>query len=192
MANTVKFGLSNCYYSVMTETYVATTNTYSYSYATPKPLRGAVNLSMSAQQEQNKFRADNIDYYVSNANNGYEGSLELALIPDDFKIACLGCSTDSNGVLVENVNDKAVAFALLFQFEGDDKARRHALYNCKATLPDVASQTTEETIEPVTETINLTATARKGDGLVKASTVDGDNTSAQYTGWFSSVYEPSV
>lgn len=192
MANTVKFGLSQVYYSVATETYVASTNTYNYSYATPKPLRGAVNLSMSAQQEQNKFRADNIDYYVSNANNGYEGTLELALIPDDFKIDCLGATTDSNGILVENVNDKAVAFALLFQFEGDDKARRHALYNCKATLPDVASQTTEETIDPVTETINLTATARKGDGLVKASTVDGDNTSAQYTGWFSSVYEPSV
>ena len=192
MANTVKFGLSQVYYSTVTEVYTATTNTYSYTYATPKPLRGAVNLSMSAQQEQNTFRADNIDYYISNSNNGYEGTLELALIPDDFKIACLGASTDSNGVLVENVNDKAVAFALLFQFEGDDKARRHALYNCTATLPDVASQTTEETIDPVTETINIKAVARKGDGLVKASTVDGDNSSAQYTGWFSSVYEPTV
>jgi phi13 family phage major tail protein len=190
MANTVKFGLSNCYYSVATESYTSTTNTYSYTYGTPKPLRGAVSLNLSANQEKNVFRADNIDYYVSQSNNGYEGDLELALIPDDFRKDCLGCSTDSNGVLVESVNDKAVAFALLFQFEGDDKARRHVFYNCIASLPDVASQTTEETIDPVTETISVTATARKNDGVVKASTVDGDNSSAQYTGWFSSVYTP--
>lgn len=190
--NKVKFGLSNAMWATMTETYVATTNTYTYSYSTPKPLKGAVSLSLEAQGDQSAFRADNIDYYISSSNNGYEGDFEVALVPDDFKIACLGASTDSNGVLMENVNDKAVAFALLFQFEGDDKARRHCLYNCKASRPAVASQTTEETIDPVTETINIRATARIGDGLVKASTVDGDNSSAQYTGWFSSVYEPSV
>ena len=192
MSNKVKFGLSNVFYSVVTETYVSTTNTYSYSYATPKPLKGAVNLSLEAQGEQNAFRADNIDYYISSSNNGYEGDFELALIPDAFRIDCLGATTDSNGIIVENVNDKAVAFALLFQFEGDDKARRHVLYNCKATRPGVASQTTGETIEPVTDTLSIRATARLGDGLVKASTVDGDNTSVQYTGWFSAVYEPSV
>lgn len=190
MANKVKFGLSNVFYSVATETYVSTTNTYSYSYATPVPLKGAVNLSLEAQGEQNAFRADNIDYYISSSNNGYEGDLELALIPDNFKIDCLGASTDSNGILVEKVDDKALAFALLFQFEGDAKARRHVIYNCKASRPAVASQTTEETIEPVTDTLSIRATGRAGDGLVKASTVDGDNTSAQYTGWFSSVYEP--
>lgn len=192
MANKVKYGLSNVFYSVATETYVATTNTYSYSYATPVPLKGAVNLSLEAQGEQNAFRADNIDYYISSSNNGYEGDFELALIPDSFKIACLGATTDSNGILTEHVDDKAVAFALLFQFEGDDKARRHVLYNCKASRPAVASQTTEETIDPVTDTLSIRATGRTGDGLVKSSTVDGDNSSVQYTGWFSSVYEPSV
>lgn len=192
MANKVKFGLSNVYYSVVTETYNSSTNTYSYTYATPVPLRGAVNLSMEANGEQSAFRADNIDYYITSSNNGYEGDLELALIPDTFREDCLGAQTDDNGIVFESVADKPVAFALLFQFEGDDKARRHCLYNVVASRPAVASQTTEETIEPVTETLSLRATARAGDGLVKASTVDGDNTSAQYTGWFTSVYEPVV
>lgn len=192
MANKVKFGLSNVYYSVVTETYVASTNTYTYSYATPVALRGAVNLSLDAQGESTSFRADNVDYYTSVSNNGYEGSLELALVPDDFKIACLGCSTDQNGVIYETVNDKALAFALLFQFEGDEKARRHVLYNCKASRPAVASQTTEETIDPVTESLDITATGRLSDGLVKASTVDGDSSSQQYTDWFTTVYTPVI
>lgn len=186
--NKVKYGLCNVHFAKMTETYVASTNTYTYSYATPVALRGAVNLSMAAQGEQTPFRADNVDYYISSSNNGYEGDLELALVPDEFKIACLGASTDSNGILVEKTDDKAAAFALLFQFEGDEKARRHVLYNCKASRPDVASQTTDTSISPVTETLSIRATGRTGDGLVKASTVDGDNTSTQYTGWFNAVY----
>lgn len=190
MANKVKFGLSNVFYAVATETYDSSTNTYTYTYGTPVPLKGAVNLSLDANGEQSAFRADNIDYYISSSNNGYEGDFELALIPDSFKKDCLGATADTNNILLEHVDDVAVNFALLFQFEGDDKARRHVLYNCKATRPAVASQTTEETIDPVTETLSIRATGRLGDGLVKASTVDGDNSSAQYTGWFTSVYQP--
>ncbi len=62
------------------------------------------------------------------------------------------------------------------------------LYNCAASRPGIESQTKEETIEPVTEKLNLTADPRE-DGLVKSRT--GDNTDAEvYAGWYSEVYVP--
>lgn len=152
MANKVKYGLSNCYYAVYSES--------SGTYGTPVAMPGAVNLSLDQEGETNKFRADNIDYYVSISNNGYSGDLELALIPDSFRKDVMGETVDtSTGLQYEAANVNPAAFALMFQFEGDDHATRHVLYYCKATRPTLASQTTEETIEPVTETINITATA---------------------------------
>ena len=68
MANKVKYGLSNCYYAVYDET--------AGTYGTPVAMPGAVNLSLDQEGETNKFRADNIDYYVSISNNGYSGDLD--------------------------------------------------------------------------------------------------------------------
>lgn len=190
MSNKVKYGLSNVYYSKVTETYNAETGTYIYAYATPKAIKGAVNLSLNSNGDTTTFRADNIDYFVTVSNNGYEGDLEIALIPDEFKVDCLGFALDSNDVLTESTDATPSAFALLFQFEGDENARRHVLYNCIASRPAVASQTTDTTIEPITETLSLRATGRLSDGLIKSSTKKDDTTSAQYTGWFANVYVP--
>lgn len=187
--NKVKYGLSNVYYSVVTET-LTTTGSYTYSYATPVAIKGAVNLSLNQSGEQTVFRADNLDYFVTYSNNGYEGDLEVALIPDSFLTDVMQYQLDSNQVLYEANNRVPKAFALLFQFEGDQNARRHVLYNCKASRPRVASQTTDTTITPVTETLSIKASARLNDGVVKASTKLDDTSSAQYTGWFTSVYTP--
>lgn len=169
MANKVKFGLQNVYYAVATEGTGGT-----LTYATPVAWPGAVNISMSANGETSTFRADNSDYWVSVSNNGYEGTLESALIPDSFRTAVLGEVTDStSGYVVEKNDVQPKEFALLFQFEGDDKATRHVFYRCKATRPDVASQTTDTTITPVTETLNIRAIARISDGYVKARCEEG-------------------
>ena len=190
MANKVKYGLSNCYYAVLDET------TSPATYGTPKALPGAVNLSLSQEGETNKFRADNIDYYTSISNNGYSGDLELALIPDGFRQEVL-CETldTASGLQYEAADVKPKAFALLFQFEGDDSATRHVMYYCKAARPDVASQTTDTNIEPVTETINITATARNVTinsvtvPIVKAKC--GSTATTAYNAFFSSVQMPS-
>lgn len=184
MANKVKYGLKNVYYAVATID--ASTNTATYE--TPKQWLGAVNLSMDAQGEETKFRADNIDYWIGNSNNGYSGDFESALIPEDFKKDVLGYITDGNGVLVEDAGAKTVHFALLFQFEGDDKAIRHAFYRCTASRPDTAGQTTTDTVEPQTETITITALPRVNDHLVKARCPEG---ATAYSGWYTAVVEPT-
>ena len=76
MSNKIKFGLKNVHYAVVTESGGVV------SYGTPKHIPGAVNLTLSAAGESVQFYADDIVYYEENTNNGYEGSLEMALIPE--------------------------------------------------------------------------------------------------------------
>ncbi len=188
MANKVKYGLKNVYYAVATID--AATNTA--TYAAPVAWPGAVNLSLDAEGETTKFRADNIDYWIGQSNNGYSGDFESALIPDSFRKNVLGDIEDANGVLAEDAGAKTVNFALLFQFEGDVNATRHVLYNCSATRPSVSGATTEEEIEPQTETLELTAVsihnASLDKDLVKARCNEGDT---PYSTWFSAVYQPT-
>ena len=160
-----------------------------YSYGTPKPVPGAVSISLEAQGETSPFYADDIVYFRTNANNGYSGDLEIALIPEWFRTDILQEDDDANGVLVEKSDiGESVKFALLFEFTGDAKGIRHVLYNCSASRPSLESQTKEENIEPGTEKLTITADPR-GDGLVKARTGDSTNTTV-YNGWYASVYTP--
>lgn len=187
MANKVKYGLKNVYYAVATVD--AATNTA--TYGTPVAWPGAVNLSLDAEGETTKFRADNVDYWVGQSNNGYSGDFESALIPDSFRKDVLGDIEDTNDVLVEDAGAPTKQFALMFQFEGDANATRHVLYNCTATRPSVSGATTEEEIEPQTETLELTAVAihdaTLDKDIIKARCNEGDT---PYATWFSAVYQP--
>jgi phi13 family phage major tail protein len=187
MANKIKYGLSNCYYAVLNET--------AGTYGTPVAMPGAVNLSLDQEGETNNFRADNMDYYVSISNNGYSGTLELALIPDSFLTDVMGeIKDETSGLQYELGDAKPKAFAFLFQFEGDANAVRHVLYNCKTTRPTLASETTDTSITPGTDTLNLTAIAQEmtinseKKPVVKAKCEPGD---AAYSTFFTAVQTPA-
>ena len=109
--NKVKFGLKNGIMQFVTETDGEIT------YDTPKPIR-AVNLTLDAAGESVQFYADDSVYYEENTNDGYTGSLEMALIPDEFRVDVLGDEIDSNGALIENRDNKVKKFALMFEFDG--------------------------------------------------------------------------
>ena len=129
-------------------------------------------------------------YFRSVTNNGYSGDLEIALIPEWFRTDILQEKKDDKGVLIEKSDvAESVKFALMFEFDGDVNAIRHVLYNCSASHPSIESETKEDTIEPGTETLSLTADPRS-DGLVKART--GDTTDpTTYANWYKSVYTPA-
>lgn len=188
MSNKVKYGLKNVYYAVAT-----LADDGSAVYATPVRWLGAVNLSLDAEGDVTKFRADNIDYWVGQSNNGYSGDFESALIPESFKTDVLGYLTDSNGNTFEDAGAPTKAFALLFQFEGDVNATRHVLYNCTASRPSVSGATTEETIEPQTESISLTASTiyvpSIGKDITKGS---AKQTDSNYNTWFDAVVQPAT
>lgn len=188
MANKIRYGLSNVYYAVAT---LGANN--SATYSTPVAFPGAVSLTLDAEGETSNFYADNIAYYVTNSNNGYSGSLEMAYVTDSFAADILGeIQNGTTGLKFELQDAEPVHFALLFQFEGDDKAVRHVIYNCVASRPSVSGSTKEETVEPQTETIDISATsiyvAAIPGNVVKARAEEG---STAYSSFFSTVQVPT-
>ena len=183
-SNKVKYNLKNAHDALLT---IGEDNTP--SFGTPVPMPGSVSISLDANGEPENFYADGIAYYVINNNMGYEGDLELALIPESFRTDVLKEELDGNGVLIENSDVELANFALLFEFDGDIKHIRHVLYNCSASRPGIEGQTNEDTKEVQTETLTIKATPLPG-GMVKAKT--GNTTDATtYDNWYKSVYMPA-
>ena len=185
MGNKIKYNLKNVHAAKLTRD-----TDGGYTYATPKPIPGAVSISLDAEGDSSPFYADGVVYFRTNSNNGYSGDLEIALIPEWFRTEILKEKLDKNGVLVERADaSEAEKFALLFEFDGDAHGIRHVLYNCDASRPSIESETREDTIEPGTEKLSLTADPRD-DGLVKSRT--GDTTSQEtYDNWYKTVYIPT-
>jgi len=180
MANKIKYGLKNVHYAVITEG-----EDGSITYGTPVKIPGAVSMNLSARGDRTEFYADDQLYYTESTNDGYEGDLEFALIPDDFKKDVLGYKEDANGVLFEDANATPKNFALLFEFSGDKNAVRHILYNVNASRPNIESSTKTNTKEPATETMSIVASPAPDTGMVKAKVEPGQ---AQYETWYQQVY----
>ncbi len=183
--NKVKYNLKNAHYALMT-----VGEDGSVTYAKPVPMPGSVSLSLDANGEPENFYADGVAYYVINNNMGYDGDLELALIPESFRTDVLKETLDEKGVLIENSDVEMAGFALLFEFDGDQKHIRHVMYNCSASRPGIEGKTNEDSKEVQTETLTIKATPL-ADGRVKAKT--GDTTDATvYAEWYKSVYLPTT
>ena len=179
--NKVKYNIRNCHYALLT---IAEDGTI--TFGTPVAMPGAVSLSLDANGEPSNFYADGYAYFTISNNMGYEGDLELALIPESFRTDVLKETLDDNKVLLENSQVETANFALLFEFDGDQRKIRHVLYKCAASRPSIESSTSEEEIEVQTETLTLKATPLP-NGYVKAKTGD-DTMDATYTGWYNAVY----
>ena len=184
MANKVKFGLDNVVIAPIT--YGADN---SITYGTVFSIPGAVNLTLDQAGDTTDFYADNTKYFTSAANQGYTGTLEMALFNDDFKTKILGMVKDTNGVLIENKDDKVSDFALGFQISGDSKKTKYWFLQVSAQRPSVSSQTIETSKTPITETINITCSARITDGEVKYACEEGESA---YSSFFTTVYSSPI
>ena len=185
MNNKVKFNICNCHYALQ-----KLSEEGELTFDTPVPMPGAVSLALDPNGEPESFYADGIEYYIIANNMGYDGDLELALIPESFRTDVLKEEADTNEVLVENANVETGAFALLFEFDGDIRKIRHVLYNCSARRPKIEGKTNEESREVQTETLTVKARPM-ADGYVKAKT--GNTTDATtYADWYKAVYVPAA
>ncbi|SET02381.1 phage major tail protein, phi13 family [Salinibacillus kushneri] len=186
--NKVVFGLKNAHYAVITED----ETTGELTYGTPKPLPGSVELSLEGRGDPAEFYADDMLYYSSSNNQGYDGTLTIAKLTDEFKQEVLGEELEeTDSVLIEKQNAKPQNFALMFEFDGDQKAVRHLLYNCSASRPNVTGSTRTSSKEPSTSELSFVAAPREKDKAVKVSTT-ADTTQGVYDTWYESVYEPGT
>ena len=189
MANKITYGIKNVYYAPVTE--ALSGSTWTVTYGTPVAMLGARAISLSAQNENVQFSADNNpNYFTQNIFSGYEGDITMAIVGDDFRKACLGEVQDDNGLVGQSIDDKPKPFALLFQFEGDDEEIRHVLYRCIAGQTDVSSKTKETTIDPNEETISINCAGSLDKGFVKWKCKKSNTT--QYNGWYTNVYVPTI
>ena len=182
--NKVKFNIRNVHYAKLT-----IGEDGSITYSTPVAMPGAVSLSLDPNGEPSVFYADGYAYYTISNNQGYEGDLELAMVPESFRTDILKETMDDNSVLIEDATVETEKFALLFEFDGDVKKIRHVLYNCVASRPTIESDTKEDEIEVKTETLTITASPLSG-GYVKARTSDATQDAA-YNSWYEKVYLPT-
>lgn len=173
--NKVLYGLKNCYYAKLNGT----------TYAAPVALAGAKSITLSPEGETSRTYADNVPYFVVNANNGYTGTLTLMNVPESFYTDVLGFKTDSKGNLVETADALGNECALLFQFEGDVKAKRWIFYDCKFARPSVEGNTKEDSIEPSTVALEFTAMpiTSGNETIVKSFTTEATD-STEYNAWF--------
>ncbi|MDM5231488.1 major tail protein [Lysinibacillus pakistanensis] len=182
--NKVQFGIKNVHYAVATEGADDT-----ITYATPVPFPGATALNLDPKGEQSDFYADDRVYYTSSTNSGYEGTLTVAALLQQFRVDVLGDQLGTDKVLTENADAKPKKIALLFEFDGDVKATRHALYNVTVSRPGMAGETKTETTEPGTQELSFTA-APTVTGIVKRSTT-AETEAAIYDAWYTKVFEPT-
>lgn len=179
--NKVKFNIKNVHFAVKTA---------EGAYDTPVAIPGAVAIALSPVGELSPFYADGIKYYTSSSNGGYEGDLEMALIPDEFRINVLKEVQDTNKVLVENSNTQTTEFALGFDIDGDAGTTKFWFYNCTATRPSTESSTNEDTKTPSTDTITVSC-APGTDGNVRVKTTE-DTTESVIADWYKNVYIPAT
>ena len=149
-----------------------------------------MNIALSAEGDTNDFYADNMKYFTAIANNGYSGDFESAMIPDSFKTDIMGETVGTgakSGIYYEDATVQPKAFALLFEFDGDQNATRYVLYNCKMARPSIESSTTEDGIEVQTVSGEITAAPRAFDNIVKA--VCASTASSAYSSWYTTVQD---
>lgn len=184
MADKVKFGIKNVHYALKSED---ASGTGAPNYEKPVPIPGAVSFSLEASGDSTPYYADDMQYFVTVANNGYTGDLEVALFPDQFLQDVFGFTSSTNDkVMTENATVQPKQFALLFEEEGDTTGTKYVLYNCTCTRPSRSLATTTDTTEPQNQTVSVTASPL-ADGRTMSYTT-GDTPESVMTAWYDEVW----
>lgn len=187
MAKKVEYGFRNVYYAV------ATDNGSTITYDTPKSFLtqgcGGISVTLAPAGNEVEMYADDVSWYSEATNNGYDGSLVLTKVSDDFKKDVLGFVADSNGALVENADAVQKKFALGFEVQGNDNPTRTWYKYCQVARENDDHSSKQESTTPAEKTMTLKVRPRPTDKEVKISMQKSSTNETAYNGFFSAVYE---
>lgn len=190
--NRVLFGLSQVHYAVWDES----TSKYGEVKAAP----GGVSLSLNREGDSSTFYADNVPFAAFYSDSGYTGDLELATAEKQMMVDLLGWEVDANGALLQVSGNTAPSFALMFEVSSNVRPERFVFYNCSLSRPEFEANTTNDSTDPDTRTLNFTAVNREltygTDKIVlPATSIEDDKTDTKaheaYTKFFETVYLPT-
>lgn len=184
--NKVTYGLQDVHWAVVTQEAA----NGALTYGSVRPLRGAAELTLEPIGDSGTYKADNINFYMSESNDGYKGTLKVALLSQEFLTEVLGEKLDASSKIVTEISDSEKKyFALLFRFEGDKKETLHVLYYCFASRPALGSKTKSGSDINEVE-LSFTASPRPLDKVVRRKTTEETSETIRQN-WFKSVYEPA-
>lgn len=187
--NKVRFGIEKAYYALILE---------DGSFDTPKPLKGAVSLSINAEGDSSTFYADNSPYFVVDTNSGYTGELEIAFFEDEAAMDLLGEKKATNGIVYEDADAQPAPFALLFETKSNVYDKRYGFYNTKLSRPSFEANTKSDTTDPDTTTLNFTSIPKEMeiDGktvkINKGVIENNPDVAAIFDAWYTAVQTPAT
>lgn len=192
--NKYRFDVKNCHYCPGT---LNDDGTITYDDVV-KPAYGLMSMDIGPEGDTSKIRADGHDYIVIVSNNGYSGSLNFVMVPDEFKIDCLAEKTDEKtGMQYEDADADPVPFALMGEFKGDKEGIRWIFFNCTASRIKQAGDNKDNQKEPDTEELSVTVSPMpiEIDGeemnIVRAAITKSMNENT-YNAWFKKVCIPGT
>ncbi|WP_028263940.1 major tail protein [Atopobium fossor] len=184
----VRFGVKNVYYAIYKED--------TGVYDTPKPIPGAIKLTLTPEGSESTFYADDVAYASFSTNGGYSVELEDAYITDEMRRDILGEVQDKNKVQIEVADAKPNTIALMWEFSGSKIAKRGLLYKVTFSRATEEGNTKTDSTTPDTNTMSGKAITTKQTissvkrDVVKASVTDETATKAIFGKWFEKVYLP--
>lgn len=185
----VRFGLSNVHYATYTDS----------TYGTPVAIAGAVQLTTTPEGDSNTFYADNRAFYVTETNAGYSGTVEVAAVNEQFLKDVLGYKDDAtSGLSYESTNAQPASVALLFEVDGNEEKQRGCFYNVTFSRLEKEHNTTSDTTEPDTITLNFTAIGRNftvgsaTENVVFAQCTDSEEEHEAFDAFFTKVVVPGT
>lgn len=184
----VRYGIRNVH--------IAWLNEEDLTYEAPLHLPGCRTMTTTPEGDTNKWYADDVVYFIGRANNGYSVEFEMAKIA--LKILCeaQGWEYDEENDIVYEVAGNVVQkpFALLYEVEGDITNTRFCFYRVTIDRPTNSWSTTEDGLEPQTETISGSVDPLQiGDKLyVKAMCELTQKNTVVFGNWFKAVHMPNA
>lgn len=181
--NKFKYGIKNMHIAPITEVDITKADGNAYTYGDWFGVPGAQSTNLTNQFASQSIYADDSEYATLGKNNGYEGDIQVTILPPEFYDKILHCK---NGVLS---SESPAEFAVAFEFDGDINKGRRCLFHCSLTkLPNIVHNTKTDTLSIDSDTISIRAKPRLDDGQIIGTAYEDWEI---YSKFFDAVPQPS-